>query len=272
MDSRFALLAALALTTIAGCAGREEELAEASVTSALQTSRSAGLGKLVYEGVAERECLSPERAAEIAADRPTVGMYPAECTTKTPDGANVHVALEDCTGPFGRVQLDGSVDATFTSPSCDELHADLAGGGDLTANGRPLHYSASADIRVEEGGWDVDWSAHWATTTKLGLDVENTSDLEVLVDDETSCLHVDGGTYGSAGRFTFDTEMEGLVVCPGECPAAGAVDVHVEGRRRERTLRIEFDGSSEARVTRNDGDVFTVDMICNDDEADGAGG
>src|SRR5689334_10377705 len=122
------LLVLAALGPVLGGCGAldEEQLAEASVTSALETTRSAGAGKIVVDGVAQSDCMSPEAAAAEAAARPTVGLYPEGCATKDADGAAVHVELAECTGAFGRVHLNGGLDAVFTDAgACDKLHAEI---------------------------------------------------------------------------------------------------------------------------------------------------
>src|SRR5262245_50294646 len=105
----FAVSVTVATLALAGCGKADDEVAVASVQSALQTSRSAGLGKITYEHVDPNACLDPAAAAREAADRPTVGLYPDGCAAKTADGTSLHVALDDCTGAFGRVHLNGGI-------------------------------------------------------------------------------------------------------------------------------------------------------------------
>ncbi len=269
---RFAQLSAVPLFSLfalglAGCAqAMDQELAEASVQSALQTSRNSGVGKVVFDAVDPTACLDPAAAAAEAAARPTAGLYPSSCVAKTADGADLHVELDDCTGPFGRVHLDGGLDATFTASACDKLHAEVVDSGDLTANQRDLEYSASAEITVDGDLRNVDWAGHWSTTTRMGKEAEQTSDLAIVVHAQSGCLDVSGTTKGHLGDHDFDSTIEGLSVCPDACPAAGTVRVTAEGWRRERSLLIEFDGSNVAKVTIDDEDVHEVEMVCDADE------
>jgi hypothetical protein len=262
------VLASTLTALLAGCGNADKMIAEASVESALQTSRSTGITKVVVDDARpDSGCLDPVAAAAEAAARPSAGLYPEGCATKTADGATVHAELDDCTGPFGRVHLDGGLDAELSATSCEQLHANIFDAGDLTANDAPLEYSASADITASETQRFVDWTGRVALTTKRGQEVEQTSDLSVVVDVADDCLSIDGTAAGHVDSVEYDVNLEGLRVCPGACPARGRVGVHAEGRRREASLSIEFDGSSTATVTGTDGDVFTVEMVCNDDEA-----
>ena len=135
-----------------------------------------------------------------------------------------------------------------------------------TANDRPLDYSAQADIAFEDGSWDVAWSAHWIGSTKRGREVEQVSTLQVLVDDRTSCRTIDGTTQGHVDEHEFHTEVSGLAICPDACPSAGSVVATLEGTRRDRTLRVDFDGSSVARVTGWSGSEYEIDMVCSGEE------
>jgi len=269
MTARFAALSVLgSLCALTGCMAQQDRaLAEASVSSALSTSQNAGMQKILYDMPKSTECLDPAAAAAEAADRPAVGLYPSSCAVKTADGPNLHVELERCTGPFGRVHLEGGLDAKFSSKSCDELHADVADSGDFTGNDRPIDYSASADITVDGVLRNVDWAGHWTATTEQGDDAEQTSDLAIVVDSSTNCLAVDGSTTGHVGEWQIDATLEGLKACPDKCPSAGTVGISVEGKRAERSLTIEFDGSSVAKVTGTKGEAFEVDMVCAGDES-----
>jgi len=254
------------VTLLAGCGHPlEEEVASAVVASALETNRNGGTGDFAVQmrqPIAD-DCLSdPVAAAADAASRPAVGLYPADCLQKTADGSTVHAEFNGCTGPFGRVTLLGGVDAAFQSAAECRLHADVADSGDLTANGRPLDYSAGAEIAFAAGSWDVAWSAHWTGTTKRGRTVEQTSSLRVLIDDESSCRTVGGTTQGHVDQWEFDTEIDGLTICPDACPAAGSVVANLKGKLRDRTMRVDFDGSSVARVTGWSGTEYEVGMVC----------
>ena len=262
------------VSLLAGCGHPlEEEVASAVVTSALETNRNGGTGNLVVQlrQPAADACLSdPVAAAADAASRPAVGLYPVDCLQKTADGSTVHAEFNSCTGPFGRITLLGGVDAAFQPAADCKLHADVNDSGDLTANGRPLEYSAGAEIAFADGSWDVAWSAHWTGTTKRGRTVEQTSSLQVLVDDQSSCRTIDGTTQGHVDDWEFDTAIDGLAICPDACPAAGSVVANLKGKLRDRTMRVDFDGSSVARVTGWSGTEYQVDMVCSgDDAADG---
>ena len=257
------------LLSAIACGPSEEAFARSVVTSTLQTSQQQ---QMTDEVIDDRcSAITAEAAAADAAARPAALLYPASCVDKTADGPNLHVAFDRCTGPFGRVELNGGVDARFEVVGSCELRADVSDAGNLTVNHRPLAYQATAGIEVVGGTYDIDWDAHFSTTTRRGKEVEQVSALRVVMDRQTSCRRIDGEAQGHVANFEYDWEVENLSVCPGECPASGVVHAGWEGRRREHAITVEFDGSSTARVTGWSGRAFDVPMVCEDAETDDEG-
>jgi hypothetical protein len=261
------VLATLFAAAAIGCQRAEEQVfAEATITSTLQTSQSSGTGKTVIDGMdpEQSSCpVDPEAAAARAASRPS-HLYPQECAVKTSDGANLHVTFNDCTGPFGRVHLNGGVNAVFSPGASCAVHAEIEDDGTLTGNGNLVDYQASADIVTKPGQRDVTWAARWETTTKRGRHVNQTSSLNILVDDATDCLDIVGTTSGHVDEYPFGTVIDGLAVCPGKCPSAGTVSATFEGKHRDIEITVQFDGSDTAHVTGKRGRKFDVKMVCDE--------
>ncbi|MBW2454637.1 MAG: hypothetical protein JRI68_09005 [Deltaproteobacteria bacterium] len=257
----------LATTALTGCVlDVEEEFAIAVVTSALETPKKQTAGREIAEALSDDCNLSAAEAAAEAAGRPTVGLFPAGCADKVADGADVHVQFAGCTGVFGRVEINGGLDASLEVTGECRLRADIVDSGDLTANGRDLAYEATADIEVLEGARDVAWNAHWIGTTRRGREIEQTSELQVLVDHPTSCLAIDGTAQGHVGEYDYGITIDELAICPEACPAAGFVEAHWEGRWKDRRITVEFDGSNVAHVVGWSGREFEVEMVCGQSE------
>jgi hypothetical protein len=269
IDRRHTLVLASCViaASVIGCQRMEEQaLAEATITSTLQTSQTGGTGKIVVDGMEPdaNPCpVDPEAAAARAASRPS-HLYPQECAVKTSDGPTVHMTLNDCTGPFGRVHLNGGLDAAFSPGQSCAVHAEIEDDGTLTGNGKPVDYQASADIVTRPGERDVTWAAHWTATTKRGRQVEQQSSLNIVVNDSTDCLDIVGTTNGHVDEYPFGTVIDGLVVCPGKCPSAGTVSAKFEGKYRDIDLTVRFDGSDTAHVTGKKGRQFDVKMVCDE--------
>jgi hypothetical protein len=270
------LLCCVALGSVAlltGCGkSLEEEVATAFVASALDTGRNGATGQYAVDARQPTDDGCLDDAAFVAAEaasHPSAGLYPQGCLKKTADGTELHAEFDSCTGPFGRVTLVGGMDATFQAvPGC-KVHADVNDSGDFTANEQPLDYSAGADISFADGTWDVAWNAHWTGTTRRGRTVEQTSWLQVQIDDASSCRAVDGTTQGHVDEWEFSTKISGLKLCPDACPAAGSVEGTLQGKLRDRTMRVDFDGSNVAKVTGWSGSEFDVEMVCSGEDGDG---
>lgn len=258
----FALL--LTASSVA-CAPSEDDFATAIVTSALQAPEA----QQITDDVTDEPCgmLSAESAAAEAAARPAVLLSPEGCVEKSAEGEILHVEFDQCTGPFGRVELDGGINAHFEVTGECRLRATVA-DEELTANGRPLDYRATADIAVTDGAHLIDWNAHVSGTTRRGRSVEQDAALHVVLDRTTSCRTFDGTTEGSVDAFEYDWSVTAMAVCPGECPSSGVVNAAWHGRRRDREFRVEFDGSNVARVTMPSGRIRDVALACEAAEAE----
>jgi hypothetical protein len=259
------LIPVFALTLVtAACGPSEDEFANAVVTSALQSPQA----QQISDDVVEEPCgnLSAEAAAAEAAERPSALLYPQGCAAKTATDNVLHVEFAACTGPFGKVKLDGAVDATFAVNGECRLHADIVDAG-LTANDRPLDYRATADIEVTDGAHDIDWNAHTVGTTRRGRSVEQVAALHVVLDRATSCRTLEGNVEGNVDGFEYNWGVTGMAVCPGECPTSGIVKAAWHRARRERNFIVEFDGTALAHVTMPSGRTRDIPMLCEAAEA-----
>ena len=257
------ILLAASFVVSAGCGQAVEEgFATAVVSSALQTTQNGGAGREVVDAVRDACVLDAGDAAEQAAAHPIVGLYPTTCAQKSVTGDALHVELDDCTGAFGKVRLHGGLDATFSVLAGCTVRADIQDSGDLTANDRALDYAATADITPGAASRQVAWNAAWSTTTPRGFAIDQTSALQVFIDDATGCIDASGEAHGHTRRFDYTLELDGLALCPGACPTAGWVRAELDGPLRDRALRVDFDGSDVAHVTGFSGRQFDVPLVC----------
>ncbi len=260
----------LALALAAGCAPRDddEEAAAQSTTSALQASQHGGLTEAAID-LDEGDAVEPERAAQAVAERPTKGLSPSGCATKTREGAKVTLVMKGCTGPHGKLTLDGTLVATFTRPSPDALHVELVGGDDLRANGRDLGYRADADIRYEGALRRVTWHGQVSGVTKRGKSYERRTDLDIVADTASRCLDVAGTSRGTIASWSVDVTIDRFRACEDQCPTSGQIKATVRSPGgRERSLEVTFDGSDQARVVGPRGRELTVKMACADGETE----
>lgn len=259
-------LVALSLGT-EGCAqAMDEEAASESTTAALTSTQQAGLANGTLE-LDEQDALDPMKAATAAATKPLVGFYPAGCAARTQDGTRVHIVFSDCTGPFGKVHLQGSGDLVFSKDGAGTIVVELTGGKDLTANGKALSYHAKGSLSFEGSKRRVVWHGESAGETKRGVAFDRVNDLDVLFDKDTRCVDAAGSSRGKIGKYELDLTVDDLSLCPEKCPTSGHVVATIAGPRKERTLEVTFDGSDRAKVKGLTGRHFEVQMACEETEA-----
>jgi hypothetical protein len=252
---RFALATtALALASLTfvptGCAPADEgdEEASATTTSALQAQNQDGVmdGVLDTEGAVAPE---PEDAAKKVTDVPSSRFQPAGCATKTRDGNIVTWKLDKCTGPFGKVVLEGSLVATFSKTTANDLHVDVVASEGTTGNGHALTYAAQVDVRFDGTQRVVAYHGSSSGTTKRDKPFSRHTDVTIAFDSATHCGQIDGVSKGSIGHYDVNVTIEGVKACRDACPAGGTAKATVDGPLvKGASIDVTFDGSDKAHV------------------------
>lgn len=265
--SSFVLVGSM-LVAMTGCAAREEEEegATETTTAALQAGSQYGVTESVIEDTDAAP--DPETLAQKIVDRPARNLEPASCATKTRSGSVVTLVLSNCTGPYGRAVVSGTLTATLSKTAADVVHVTIASSDDFVANGKPLHLATTSDVRYEGSKRFVTHHGESRGTTKRGRAFDRQSDATITADVEARCADIAGHATGTVAGASIDTTIEGLRVCRDACPASGLAKATVKtARGRERSMEIRFDGSDEAQVVGFRGREFSVALACGDAEA-----
>jgi hypothetical protein len=260
-------LAALALTLlVSGCGGAasvdEEQLAADGTQAMMSSQQSTHLANLVFEVVTESD---PVKAAAQIAGPATApwSMGCAKRTRDTDDPSVARVTYKNCTGPFGLAHLDGDEVITFSAGADGGVHAAIT-GDNLTANGHPVTYTATADITVTGTLRRVVWQGTWTRVDALGSTVAHTSDLNLDVDTGAGCRIANGTAKTTVGAREVDTTISDYAVCRnagGEDACPSGTVTHTR-RVSGRSLTIEFDTSDTAEATGPLGHTFAVSLAC----------
>lgn len=272
MNARQILTATLTALLLApvGCASDDSDTDEASATttSALQAQSQDGVmdGVLDTQGDAAPE---PETVAQHVVDYPIQGLSPADCATKTRDGSVVTLTLDDCTGPFGKVTVKGSLVATFSKSSSNDLHVDIVASKDMTANDRALTYAAQADVHFDGSKRNVTYHGSSSGTTKRGKDFNRKTDLTIVADVATHCAKLDGTSKGSIGKYDVDLSISGFEGCRDVCPSAGLAKATVNGPLVNASVEVTFNGSEKAhaKIVARKTRELDVNLDCQANEA-----
>jgi hypothetical protein len=231
-----------------------EEASEAS-------AQSTNLGAVVFGSVTS---VDPDKASDDVA---AAGhLWPASCHTRVKDPTNrrvVHITFDDCTGPFGLVHLSGHVTVTFSSTDKGELRADYQ-SSDLTANGHPITWTASADITVNGNERDVTWHGVWDRTTDKGKTVSHTSDATIVDDVTTQCRTTNGTAVTTVDNREVDTTVKDYKICRDPDGSDSCPTGTVTHTRKSSGLSVTatFDGTNKATVVGPHGHSTEVPLVC----------
>jgi hypothetical protein len=247
---------------------QDEQIASAGAASTMQSTRNAGSSNGVAQGaqavVLSGACVTPDGVAAACAAAPNVNLFPSTCAVKSANGDALHVQYDDCTGPFGDLHLMGGADATFTNgSSCDEVVAAVHDSGDLTGNGAPIRYEATAKVTVENNQADVDWTGTWEADTWAG---HATGANQVKLTQDLSSFCINGGGSGDAtvSGFELTAEVDGYSICPNACPTAGHIVLSAKDGAWSGNVSLTFDGSSTAHAVGTHGQQFDVPLVCDE--------
>lgn len=233
-----------------GCASDDDDREEASstATAALQTQSQDGVlqGVVDLEGDAAPE---PEAAAQRVVDDTSPGLTPDGCAQKTRSGSVVTLTLNECSGPFGQVLLTGSLVATFSKTSANDLHVDIVASNDTTANGRAFAYGAQADVHFDGMKRIVTYRGSSSGSTKRGKDFARQTELSITADVGTHCAKIDGSSKGRVGKYDVDLSITGFEGCRDACPTSGVARATVDGPLvNDASVEVSFDGTDQARA------------------------
>jgi hypothetical protein len=258
---------ALAILAAVGCGVAADpadmQVATDGAEALSATSQSISLANVVFDEVSVGD---PVKAAA------QLGMpgqlWPVGCVTRARDAADpevVHVTLNDCTGPFGLVHIDGGERVTLSLGAMGTLHVAIVGES-LTANGRPVTFSASADVTFPSlTTRSVVWQGSWTRVDDAGETLTHTSDLQITVDLTANCRTSNGSATTTVATRKVDTTFTGYKLCRDAasgaegCPSGTVTHI---ARPSGRTVTVAFDDSSVAAVTGPRGNTFSVDLTC----------
>jgi hypothetical protein len=258
-----ALPLALFACSGAGTTVDDEMLATDGSEASAASSQSTHLGNVVFSALTSQD---PDKAAGDVAGPPTK-LWPAGCVAKAKDPTDArvaHVTFTDCTGPFGLVHLNGEVVSTFSLGAGGALHVDLA-GKDLTANGHPITYAATADVTVDGAMRNVKWHGNWTGTNTKSQTIAHTSDLVIVVDTTAKCSTSDGTAVTTVATRAVDTTIKGYKICLAadgitlSCPTGTVTHT---GKLTGKSVTTVFDGSDQAKITGPGGNTFDVPLVC----------
>ncbi|MBI2898442.1 MAG: hypothetical protein HYY06_33130 [Deltaproteobacteria bacterium] len=202
--------------------------------------------------------MTPEELAQAAAAA-VEDWSPEECVTATTDRDTVTYVFAGCAGPYGLVQVDGTLIVTFTvRPNAVHLEASST---DLTVNGASLTIAADADWSVDGTANTLEVSTTGSATGPRGTSISRQGDYTVGWDESSACMSLDGDWSTTTGGRSWSTTVSGYSRCDDGCPAAGG-SISYTGGLSGVTISVQYDGSSQAAWSSSRGQNGTAPLFC----------
>lgn len=180
------------------------------------------------------------------------------CMSVTIDGADVDYALDNCTGPWGRVVVSGTIHATFRAgPTASSFEIELSSDG-LSVNGRAATFGGTVLVELRSAGRDIAWQGSYEGKTRGGKTVSHETDLALTLGDDGSAA-LDGTTASTIGVRGLNVEYALSRPGPKGTCLVGTVDATTKLTKVE--VGLTFDGTTRvtAENSRGGSGTFTVD-------------
>lgn len=232
-----------------------------STEASASAAQEGRIQEMLFSNVSS---VNPEDAAAGAAQQ----WWPAGCATRQRDATNksvVHITLNDCTGPFGLVKHSGEITVTFSKSASGGLHAE-ATSSNMTVNGKPVTYAASADITIDTTAKTITVNANgaWTRVNGKGETVSHTRQGTNVIDLVKKCRDWNGTAVTKVGSREVDSTAKDYTICRKAdgtegCPSGEITHTH---KSSGRTVTVDFDGSDEAKITGPKGNSVEVQLVC----------
>jgi hypothetical protein len=196
-----------------------------------------------------------ERAAQIVADSVDRYFGPAGCASVDRDGSTLTYTLDECSGPFVPVTVDGTLEASFSMDG-DAIDF-VVDSRELEIDGAPADLDVRGSYRASGDARTVEYSAT-PVLTGFGDGFSADFDGTVTWTAGSSCITSDGqGQVTAIGRL-WNASLAGLARCADACPSAGVVTLSDDAE----TFSLTFDGRDRATLLRAGGEVLDVGLDC----------
>lgn len=200
--------------------------------------------------------LSSETAAQIGSSGASAKLT-AGCVTSTLVGNVVNYTLSSCSGPYGLVNVSGSLKATYTVNTVGPtttLTVKLEGTA-LKVNGGSLDINSSAVITATGTARTATVSSATQATSARGNSITHSGMYTAGWDG--SCVSLTGDFSTKSGLFSWMTDIANYKRCGASCPTSGKITF----TGNFHTTTISFNGTKTAAITY-DGRSGSLNLLC----------
>jgi hypothetical protein len=252
-------IAALALLSLFACGrGEEADSAEDADESAVVTSSESALTSELSDEVAQPMSATAPDLATAASTRVASRVQPASCLTTTTTGATVTYVFNNCTGPYGMVNVTGTVTAVYSRASTGGVQVVLTGTG-VKVNAAVIDLNSTVKASQANGVKTADIVTDTSGTGPRGNSFTRNGTYTVTYDSTAECVTVAGTWTTKVGVRTSSTVVAGYRRCKGTCPAAGGTITNTTGRT---VVTLSYDGLGSASWATSGGRTGSVTLQC----------
>jgi hypothetical protein len=186
---------------------------------------------------------------------------PAGCLQATIDSttSTATYVFHACTGPLGLVELDGTVDVTWTA-AAGSLTLNYSAQGFRINRATIDSWKAMALVTASGSARHMVWSAQLSGTTGRGRAFTRTNDKTLDWTVGQPCITVSGQSDGTILGVELKTTIDSFSRCAAECPQAGS-EITVENVRSGDTVDIRYSGGPDAVLTVS-GRATDIGLAC----------
>jgi hypothetical protein len=188
-------------------------------------------------------------------------FQPAGCIQATVDTTTktATYVFSGCTGPLGLVELDGTVDVTW-SDSAGQLTLNYATKSFKINRATIDSWQATAVITASGSSRHMTWNAQLSGTTARGRTFTRTNDKTIDWTVGQPCVTVSGQSDGTIVGVELKTTIDTFSRCAAECPQSGS-EISVENVKNGSTVDIKYSGGPDAVLTVN-GHATDIGLAC----------
>lgn len=197
--------------------------------------------------------------ATAAATRVGSHLTPEGCVTMEVHGSTVTYTMNHCSGPYGLVDVSGTLTAVYSRANSGAAHVVITGSG-IKVNQWTIDVDATVDASQTASVKRTVVACNSRGTGPRGMMVAREGDYAVTYDPTTECITLDGAWTTKAGLRTASTGASGYARCKGHCPAAGGTITHT--RVGGTVITLSYDGSTTAAWRTSKGRSGTVNLTC----------
>jgi hypothetical protein len=238
------------------CALVDELLAAQAVDSTELSRNEAALFLSVVEDLVGT--MTEEQMATAAADESNQ-HFPGGCAQATAQGNKVTYLLTQCTGRYGLLNVNGTMEVTFKKvPSGMQAHLVAA---KLKLNQSVLKVDSTATITFNGSTASLEVASQCEGTGPRGNTATISGSYSLGFNTELQCMTLQGNWSAVVYNTTWTLAITDFQRCGNACPKSGG-RVEFAGGIKDVTIMVDFNGTNRASWSSTRGSSGVIQLQC----------